>query len=63
MSTADMLPTWATRWSRRLGRGGAAAAEGGLQPDLLVTDHLMPGMTGTDLAREVRARGGPACRC
>ena len=24
--------------------------------DLLVTDHLMPGMTGTELAREVRAR-------
>lgn len=30
----------------------------GLVPDLLVTDHLMPGMTGTDLARQVRARLG-----
>jgi PAS domain S-box-containing protein len=26
----------------------------GLAPDLLVTDHLMPGMTGIELAREVR---------
>lgn len=25
----------------------------GLTPDLLVTDHLMPGMTGTDLARDL----------
>ena len=25
--------------------------ERGLQPDVLVTDHLMPGMTGTELAR------------
>ncbi len=30
--------------------------EGGLVPCLLVTDHLMPGMSGTDLAREVRRR-------
>lgn len=29
---------------------------GGLQPDLLVTDHLMPGLTGTELARKLRAR-------
>ena len=28
----------------------------GLRPDLLVTDHLMPGMTGVALAREARAR-------
>ncbi len=33
--------------------------EGGLIPDFLVTDHLMPGMTGTELAREVRTRGLP----
>jgi PAS domain S-box-containing protein len=25
----------------------------GLEPDLLITDHLMPGMTGTELARSV----------
>ncbi|OAN63582.1 hybrid sensor histidine kinase/response regulator [Sphingomonas sp. TDK1] len=30
----------------------------GFVPDLLLTDHLMPGMTGTELAREVRARLG-----
>lgn len=28
----------------------------GLRFDLLVTDHLMPGMTGTELAHELRAR-------
>jgi PAS domain S-box-containing protein len=26
----------------------------GLNPDIVVTDHLMPGMTGTDLARTLR---------
>nr|WP_269141452.1 ATP-binding protein [Sphingomonas sp. IC-56] len=30
--------------------------DGGLRFDLLVTDHLMAGMTGAELAREVRAR-------
>ena len=28
----------------------------GLRPDLLVTDHLMPGMNGTDLARTLRSQ-------
>jgi CheY-like chemotaxis protein len=28
---------------------------GGLEPDILVTDYLMPGMNGTDLARRVLA--------
>ncbi|MBD9370983.1 response regulator [Xanthomonas sp. XNM01] len=28
----------------------------GLAPNLLVTDHLMPGMSGSELAREVTAR-------
>ena len=30
--------------------------EGGLRADLLLTDHLMPGMTGTELARVARER-------
>jgi PAS domain S-box-containing protein len=29
--------------------------EGGLSADLIITDHLMPGMNGTDLARLVRS--------
>jgi CheY-like chemotaxis protein len=28
----------------------------GLRPDMLITDHLMPGMTGTKLAQAVKAR-------
>jgi CheY-like chemotaxis protein len=28
---------------------------GGFRPDLVVTDHLMPGMDGTDLARIVQS--------
>jgi CheY-like chemotaxis protein len=28
----------------------------GLRADVLVTDHLMPGKTGVDLAREVQSR-------
>ncbi|WP_260181481.1 ATP-binding protein [Sphingomonas sp. BK580] len=37
---------------------GAAATRmvaNGWQPDLLVSDHMMPGMTGTALARQLRA--------
>jgi len=33
-----------------------AELDRGLQPGLLVTDHLMPGMSGADLARVVRTR-------
>lgn len=55
MSTADMLTD--------LGYAVLEAASGeealrrimaGEDLDLLVTDHMMPGMTGTDLARQVR---------
>jgi PAS domain S-box-containing protein len=31
------------------------AIEGGLRPDYLVTDHIMPAMTGVELARAVKA--------
>jgi PAS domain S-box-containing protein len=57
MSTADMLAD--------LGYAVVEAAsteealrrlEEGLRIDLLVTDHLMPGLTGVDLARAVLAR-------
>jgi CheY-like chemotaxis protein len=56
MSTADMLSD--------LGYSVVEAAsaeealrlmQNGLRPDLLVTDHLMPGMSGADLARAVHA--------
>jgi signal transduction histidine kinase/CheY-like chemotaxis protein len=32
------------------------ALHGGLDPDVVVTDHLMPGMTGAQLAAELRAQ-------
>ncbi len=38
------------------GQRAIELVEGGLAPDLLVTDHLMPGMTGTELARRVLSR-------
>jgi CheY-like chemotaxis protein len=55
MSTADMLgdlgyeviEAGSAEEALRLLRDGTSA-------DLLVTDHLMPGMSGADLAREVR---------
>jgi hypothetical protein len=33
----------------------------GLRPDALVTDHMMPGMLGADLAADLQSRGGPIC--
>jgi len=33
-----------------------AAIESGMRPDVLVTDHMMPGMSGVELAHNVRAR-------
>ncbi len=55
MSTADML----TDLNYRVIEAGSAEEalrliDGGLVPDLLVTDHLMPGMSGTQLARALR---------
>ncbi len=57
MTTADML---ADLHYAVVEAGSAEEAlrliDGGLEPDILVTDHLMPGMSGTQLARELRHR-------
>jgi PAS domain S-box-containing protein len=56
MSTADMLNDFGFEV---IEAGSAEEAlrlmEAGTVPDLLVTDHLMPGMNGADLAREARS--------
>lgn len=54
LSTADML----TEFGYTVVEAGSAEhalqlIDGGLDVNLLVTDHLMPGMTGTELARTV----------
>ena len=57
ISTAEMLTDLG--YEAIQARSGEEAAEfisGGLTVDLLVTDHLMPGMSGVDLARLVRVR-------
>lgn len=58
LSTADML----TDLGYHVIEANSASAaleliEGGLRPDVLVTDHLMPGMNGTQLARLLLAQG------
>jgi signal transduction histidine kinase len=40
----------------RSGPEALAVVEGGLRPDLVITDHAMPGMTGVDLAVALRER-------
>ncbi|WP_200819685.1 PAS domain-containing protein [Methylopila sp. Yamaguchi] len=56
-STADMLEELGYRVQEASSAEAALAlvAEGA-RPDLLVTDHLMPGMTGVDLARVLKER-------
>jgi PAS domain S-box-containing protein len=57
VSTADMLNALGFAVSEASSAESALAAmDGGLVPELLVTDHLMPGMTGVQLARLVRER-------
>jgi PAS domain S-box-containing protein len=56
VSTADMLQDLGyTVVEASSAEEALKLIAGGLAFDLLMTDHLMPGMTGTDLAREVRA--------
>jgi CheY-like chemotaxis protein len=55
-STADMLEDMGfTVVAFESADEAAARLADGLAVDLIVTDHLMPGMTGTELARTVRS--------
>jgi CheY-like chemotaxis protein len=54
--TADMLSELGYHVHEAGSPGAALAAiQAGLKPDILVTDHLMPGMTGVEIATAVRA--------
>ena len=56
-STSDMLQELGYRVQEAdSGESALAWVNEGAHPDLLVTDHLMPGMTGVDLARALRSR-------
>jgi PAS domain S-box-containing protein len=57
LSTADMLTDLGFSVHEAASAEAALLAiDAGLQPDILITDHLMPGMTGVELARAVMAR-------
>lgn len=54
-STADMLDDLGyTVVEANSAEAALGLLADGLQPDLVITDHLMPGMSGTRLARKVR---------
>jgi signal transduction histidine kinase len=56
-STAEMLSDLGYKVvEANSGEHALELLEAGLKPDLVVTDHLMPGVSGTALARVVRAR-------
>jgi CheY-like chemotaxis protein/two-component sensor histidine kinase len=56
MSTADMLMDLGYEVVEAASAEQALRLVGeGLRPELVVTDHLMPGASGVDLARELRA--------
>ncbi len=56
-STADMLEELGFSVSEASsGEEALTLIERGLHIDVLITDHLMPGMTGVDLARRIRQR-------
>ena len=55
MSTAAMLEDLGhTVIEANSGQNALGALESGLSPDLMITDHAMPGMTGTELVARVR---------
>jgi CheY-like chemotaxis protein len=55
--TADMLSELGFKVHSAASAAAALRAlDSGLAPDLLITDHLMPGMTGVELAYEIRNR-------
>jgi|GEM_PF-364999 len=55
MTTADMLMDLGYNViEARSGEDALKLVGDGLRPDILVTDHLMPGMTGVELARDLR---------
>ena len=57
LSTADMLMDLGYEVVEASSAEEALRMVGeGLHPDLVVTDHLMPGMSGLDLARHLRSR-------
>jgi CheY-like chemotaxis protein len=57
MSTADMLMDLGyTVVEASSAEEALKLVAEGLNPDLLVTDHLMPGMTGVQLAEDLRSR-------
>ncbi|WP_189338357.1 PAS domain S-box protein [Sphingobium sp. SCG-1] len=54
-STADMLEEFGYQVRQATsGEAALALVSQGLVPDLLVSDHLMPGLSGVDLARRLR---------
>lgn len=58
MSTADMLYDLGYKVvEASSGMSALEAIKSGLRPDVLVTDHLMPGMNGTQLARMLLEQG------
>jgi CheY-like chemotaxis protein len=57
VSTSDMLNALGfTVKEAASAEAALATIDAGLVPELLITDHLMPGMTGVQLARLVRER-------
>ena len=57
LSTAEMLADLGYEViTAKSGEDAAELVAGGLVPDLVVTDHLMPGMSGVDLARLLQSR-------